>query len=155
MKRILLTIAAAAAVLAGGVAAAAPAMASTAPHAHKVHAVTYSPDHPDTTSVTGTATRPSPGGPVWAIDQLRESFTVTPVHGLQDGANYSIRINVTGTFKGFADPRMATEGSPNPGGPLRSHGVVLGTIQYDVSSPTALSRGTSGEDVGAAGRRWR
>lgn len=136
MKRIILTVAAAAAILTGGVAAAAPAMASTAP-AHKVVAVTFSPDHTDTTSVSGPATHNTPNGPQWATDQMREQFTVTPVSGLADGANYSVDISVIGTFHGFADPRMASEGSSDPGGPLNSHGLVLGHIQYDVSSPTA------------------
>jgi hypothetical protein len=136
MRRILLTAAAAAAVLAGTAAAAAPAMASNGP-VRTVVAFTFSPNHNDTTSAAGTATKNSPNGPVWAIDQLGEEFTVTPVTGLADGANYSVRINVIGTFKGFADPRLASEGSPNPGGPLASHGLVTGTIQYDIASPTA------------------
>jgi hypothetical protein len=118
------------------VAAAAPAGASTAP-AHKVVAVTFSPGHTDTTSASGSATVDTPNGPQWATDQLGETFTVTPVRGLADGANYSVDISVVGSFKGFADPRLASEGSSDPGGPLNSHGLVLGHIQYDVSSPTA------------------
>jgi hypothetical protein len=136
MRRIILAAAAAAAVAAGVVAAAAPAGASTAP-AHKVVAVTFSPDHTDTTSASGSATVDTPNGPQWATDQLGETFTVTPVRGLADGANYSVDISVVGSFKGFADPRLASEGSSNPGRPLASHGLVLGHIQYDVSSPTA------------------
>jgi hypothetical protein len=136
MKRIILTVAAAAGIITAGVAAAAPAGASTAP-SHKVVAVTFSPDHTDTTSASGSVTVNTPNGPQWATDQLGETFTVTPVSGLADGANYSVDISVVGSFKGFADPRMASEGSSDPGGPLNSHGLVLGHIQYDVSSPTA------------------
>jgi hypothetical protein len=132
MKRIVLTGAALAALLTGGLAAAAPAMASNG-----VTAVTHSASHPDTTSVSGTATQPSPAGPVWAYDNLAEQFTVVPVSGLADGANYQVTINVNGSFQGFADPRMASEGSPDPGGPLTSAGSVKGTITYDVSSPVA------------------
>jgi uncharacterized protein YaiE (UPF0345 family) len=136
MRRIILAAAAAAAVAAGVVAAAAPAGASTAP-AHKVVAITFSPGHTDTTSASGSATVNTPNGPQWATDQLGETFTVAPVSGLADGANYSVNISVVGSFKGFADPRMASEGSSDPGGPLNSHGLMLGHIQYDVSSPTA------------------
>jgi hypothetical protein len=136
MKRVLFTAVAAAAVLAGSAAAAAPAFASTAP-ARPVVAFTFSPDHNDTTSAAGSATTDSPNGPVWAVDQLGETFTVKPVTGLADGANYRVTVNVVGSFKGFADPRLASEGSTNPGGPLASRGLVLGTITYDVSSPAA------------------
>ena len=128
MKRVLFTAVAAAAVLAGSAAAAAPAFASTA-SARPVVALT--------TSAAGSATTDSPNGPVWAVDQLGETFTVKPVTGLADGANYRVTVNVVGSFKGFADPRLASEGSTNPGGPLASRGLVLGTITYDVSSPVA------------------
>jgi hypothetical protein len=127
MKRILFTAAAAAAVLAGSAAAAAPAMASNGPTA-----VTHLNNHPDTTSVSGSATVASPGGPVWAYDNITEKFTVTPeaAQGM-----YSVTIDIGGSFHGFADPRMASEGSASPGGPLASDGSVKGTITYDVSSP--------------------
>jgi hypothetical protein len=135
MKRIIYTGAALAALItAGGVTAAAPAMAGTP---HKIVAATFSPTHLDTTSVSGTATTSSPNGPVWAYDNLHETFTVTPVSGLADGANYSVTIRVHGTFDGFADPRPATEGSPDPGGQLYSFGQMQGTIQYDIKSATA------------------
>ena len=107
MKRILFAAAAAAAVIAGSAAVAAPAMASNG-QPHKVVAVTYSPLHHDTTSVTGAATQPSPGGPVWAYDDLHERFVVTPKAG---PGNYSLTITVGGRFHGFADPRTAAEGS--------------------------------------------
>jgi hypothetical protein len=152
MRRIWITATAAAAVLAGTAAAAAPAMASDG-HGHKVVASTYSPLHHDTTSVTGSATQPSPGGPVWAYDDLHERFVVTPE---TSPGNYSLTITVRGSFHGFADPRMASEGSTDPGGILGSEGSVRGTIQYDIQSsqapdPSALPRvEPNGTGLGAA-----
>ena len=156
MKRVLFTAVAAAAVLAGSAAAAAPAFASTAP-ARPVVAFTFSPDHNDTTSAAGSATTDSPNGPVWAVDQLGETFTVKPVTGLADGANYRVTVNVVGSFKGFADPRLASEGSTNPGGPLASRGLVLGTITYDVSSPpppTPMRCRSASQPTPGSARRW-
>jgi hypothetical protein len=48
-----------------------------------------------------------------------------------------VTIRVQGTFDGLADPRLASEGSPDPGGQLYSFGQMQGTIQYDVKSATA------------------
>jgi hypothetical protein len=45
-----------------------------------------------------------------------------------DGATYLVTIDVTGSFKGFADPVT--------GQPLTSSGPVKGTIEYDVKSST-------------------
>jgi hypothetical protein len=126
MKRILFTAAAAAAASAA-LLAAAPAMASNGPTA-----VTHLNNHPDTTSVSGSATVASPGGPVWAYDNITEKFTVTPEAA---AGMYSVTIDIGGSFHGFADPRMTSEGSLSPGGPLASDGSVKGTITYDVSSP--------------------
>jgi hypothetical protein len=108
-----------------------PAFASNGPSQYV--AVTHSAQHPDTTSV------PTSAGNVWAYDNLSEQLTVTPVQ-LPDGANYQVRIDVNGSFQGFADPRMASEGSPDPGGPMASQGSVKGTITYDVYSPQAPDR---------------
>jgi hypothetical protein len=130
MRKILYTAAAAAAITAVGL-AGSQAMASSS-----YQAVTHSANHADTTSVTGTATVPSPGGPVWAYDNLTEQFSVTPA-----GAGmWNVTINVNGSFQGFADPRMASEGSTDPGGPLTSAGSVKGTISYLVSSPNTPNR---------------
>ena len=124
MKKIIYTAAAAAAVLAGSAAAAAPAMASSTPGHHRVVvANTYSPLHRDTTSVAGTATQPSAGGPVWAYDDLNERFVVRPEIG---PGNYSLTITVRGAFHGFADPRT--------GGILGSEGSVRGAVHYNVHS---------------------
>lgn len=87
-------------------------------------AVTHSAGHPDTTSVGGPATKDSPGGPVWAYDNLSERFIVTPE---ASPGTWSVTIDVSGSFAGFADP--------NTGQALVGNGSVRGTIQYDVSSP--------------------
>jgi len=124
MRKIIL----AAAALAGIAAFAVPAAASAGTTPGAVFAVTHSPQHNDTTSGgPGAACGSSSNGPTWALDNLEEKFTVVPVSGLADGANYSVTIDVVGSFAGFADPNTCN--------PLVSSGPVHGTIQYDVSSP--------------------
>jgi hypothetical protein len=108
--------------------AALLASAAGASAATGVTAVTHSPQHDDTTNVSGPATGTSPNGPTWAVDNLTEQFSVVPVTGQSDGANYQVTITVTGSFKGFADPTT--------GGFLTSTGPVKGTIEYDVFSST-------------------
>ena len=148
--------------LAGGLIAASAASAATAGHsvttAQGSSAVynTLSAGHMDTTSYSGSATFTSPNGPVWAIDTLKEHWVVTPCSaspactGDNDGANYAVTLTVQkgSKFAEFADPGQGTTENgtagapdpcpgPNPGGPHTGSGNVLGTIEYDVSSPTA------------------
>lgn len=141
MKRIIITAAATAAVLGGSLAATATAMASTST-ATPVIVHTVSPLHPDTTSVSGSATQAGPGGPVWASDHLKETITVTGVKN-QPG-HYNVKISFAGsTFAGFADPRMASEGSSDPGGPLLSQGGITGSVQYNnIASSSAPDPGS-------------
>jgi hypothetical protein len=132
MKFIKIGMAAAAGIAAVGM------TASMAAASGPIVAVTHSAVHDDTTSVpTGVN---SDNGPVWAYDNLSERFTVVPE---ASPGNWSVTIDVSGSFAGFANPRTAAEmtaaglTSPAPGAPLTSHGSVKGTIQYDVSSPNA------------------
>jgi len=133
MRKAILTIgAAAAAVLAIG--GADPALASSGSTA-TVTTKTVSPLHPDTTSVSGTATQADPNrGPVWASDNLKEAISATQVPN-QPG-HYNVKITFGGsTFAGFADPRSD---SADPGGPLLSQGKITGSIQYNnIASSTA------------------
>src|SRR5215472_17999751 len=157
------TVAAAAGLaLTGGLIAASAASAATAGHSAVTaqgssSAVynTLSAAHMDTTSDGGTATLTSPNGPVWAIDTLKEHWVVTscsanPACTPSDGANYAVTLTVQkgSKFAEFADPGQGTTENgtagapdpcpgPNPGGPHTGSGNVLGTIEYDVSSPTA------------------
>jgi hypothetical protein len=130
----LITGAATVAALAGSAAVAAPAMAGTGPAS--VTAVTHSFRHADTTSVpTGTD---SPGGPVWAYDNLMERFVATD----NGNGTWTVAITVNGSFDGFADPRTQAEEDALglqhvPGSPLDSHGSVKGTYTVQVSSPAA------------------
>jgi hypothetical protein len=123
-----------------GTALATSASAATVPGA--VHAVTHSPQHNDTTVgpvpvAAGSALHNSPSGPVWAVDNLTEQFTVVPVIG-NPGYNYQVIIGVTGSFKGFADPGLDGNASdPGYGQPLTSSGPVKGTITYNVKSDNA------------------
>jgi len=155
--------AAAGLILTGGLIAASAASAATAGHsavtAQGSSSATYntlSAGHMDTTSFSGSATFTSPNGPVWAIDTLKEHWVVTPCSANptctadNDGANYAVTLTVVkgSKFSEFADPGAGTTENgvpnqpdpcpgPNPGGPHTGSGNVLGTIEYDVSSPTA------------------
>lgn len=122
---------AAAAVIGGGLTAAIPASASVT----TITAKTYSPLHADTTSVSGTATQALPNGPVWSYDNLHETLTAKPESG-PGNWNVTIRVGNGSNYHGFADPRMASEGSANPGGILASQGTMTGSIQYDIQSAT-------------------
>ena len=107
--------------------ASASTAATMASVSRTVTATTYSPNHYDTTSVpTGVNT---PGGPLWAYDNLTEKFTAVP--GTTAG-QWSVTVNVKGTFDGFV--------SPTTGAPEVNRGVVLGTIQYNVTSPNKPSQ---------------
>lgn len=133
MRKIIITVAAAAAVVGGGLAVTVPAMASTT----AITAKTYSPLHPDTTSVSGSATQmlPDGNGPVWSYDNLHETITAKPESG-PGNWNVTIRVGSGSSYHGFADPRTASEGSADPGGILASQGTVTGSIRYDIQSAT-------------------
>ncbi len=106
--------------------ASASTAATLASVQRTVTATTYSPNHYDTTSVpTGVNT---PGGPLWAYDNMTEKFTAVPGAAGQ----WSVTINVHGTFDGFV--------SPTTGQPEVNKGIVNGTIQYDVTSPNKPSQ---------------
>lgn len=136
MRKAILTACAAAATAAAVIIPAAAASASTT--STTVKAVTISPLHEDTTSVTGSATQADPQrGPVWGTDRLKETVTATPIAS-QPG-HYNVKIGFGGsTFAGFADPRSQADGSTDPGGPLVSQGNITGSIQYNnIASATA------------------
>jgi hypothetical protein len=131
MRKILTATALSAAAVLGSIGVAASASATTA-----VKAVTISPLHTDTTSVSGSATQADPNrGPVWGADRLKEAITATH---RADG-KWNVKISFGGsTFAGFADPRSGPEGSTDPGGPLLSQGGITGSIQYNaIASNTA------------------
>ena len=132
MRKAILTACAAAATAAAVIIPGAAASASTT-----VKAVTISPLHSDTTSVTGSATQADPQrGPVWGADRLKETVTATQV--LNQPGHYNVKITFGGsTFAGFADPRSQPD-SADPGGPLLSQGSITGSIQYNnIASDTA------------------
>ena len=141
MRKAILTTCAAAATAAAVIIPGAAASASTAVSASTtVKAVTISPLHSDTTSVSGTATQTDPQrGPVWGTDRLKETVTATK----QANGKYNVKISFSGSrFAGFADPRTPSEGSADPGGPLLSQGNITGSIQYNgIVSATAPDPG--------------
>lgn len=145
------TAAAAAAVIPLTTTANASTDASTA--GTKVVVNTDSYGHMDTTNVSGSATFNSPNGPVWAIDSLREKWTITACSvsstctADNDGANYAVTLNVGpkidggSQFSEFANPGPEnasagiTSNCPAPGGgPREGTGKITGTIEYDVNS---------------------
>lgn len=111
---------------------------------------TQSDGHMDTTNVSGPATFTSPNGPVWAIDSLREQWTIVPCSSSpvctadNDGANYAITLKtLTGSrFAEFANPGpndpaqgiTSSCSAANSGGPRTGEGTIAGTIEYDVNS---------------------
>ncbi len=141
MKKIIYTAAAAAAVLAGSVAVAAPAMASSGPVT--VTANTHLNNHPDTTSVSGPATIDSGNGPVWAYDNATEKFTAIQ----QNDGSWVVNVDYVGSFHGFADPTLGTA--------LTSDGSVKGTISFTVApgfTPNAANLpGQSASDADLTG----
>lgn len=112
----------------------------------------------DTTSYSGSATfqAPNGNGPVWAIDTLKEKWTITTCAANttcaadNDGANYAAVLKVTtgSSFAEFADPGPGTNETTDPcpvpagqtnnyGGPHTGTGAVTGTIEYDINSSAA------------------
>ena len=117
MKRIILTIAAAAAVLTGSVAAAAPAFASSGPAAVKV--VIHAAGHSDTSNVCAVGAI----GPdcVWAHDNLSRQIVATP----NGNGTWAVVITDNGSFTGTVDPAT--------GDLLASNGPVSGTYHLTVT----------------------
>jgi len=126
--------------LLGGIGATLATSASAATFGPTVVASTHAAGLPDTT-VGSTATgayedangkvtydpNKSVYGPVWAIDDLKETYKVTPLGGNQ----YEVDRMVNGTFVAFAQPNtgLATVS------PLNAvDGQVHGTISYVVTS---------------------
>ena len=137
MKRILFAGAAAAAALAGSIALAAPAMASS--NGHTVVASTHVAGVPDTTvgntgfyeDGTGHITQDptkSVYGSVWAIDDATDTYHVTPLGNNQ----YKVDRMVNGTFAAFAQPNSGQPLAPALSTPV--DGQFHGTISYVVTS---------------------
>lgn len=103
-----------------GLAAAAPGHGSVAP----VTAVTHTMNHNDTTSVSGSCTLSSPGGPVWAYDNLALKFSVTPT----GTDTYAVTIYANGNFHAIANPIT--------GDCYTGSGSVTGWYDLTVSSST-------------------
>ncbi len=148
MKRIILTVATLAAVTVGGLAAAAPAMASNGPGTATVVASTNEINVPDTTSGTAT-TVPSPGGPVWAYDNVTKTFRVTP----NGGGNYTVTETVNGTFSAFDEPNTpdGNEVPLNPNVTGQMHGTNTYTVQSSVAPNAAGLNAQYDDQNGAAG----
>ena len=93
-----------------------------------VTATTYSPNHYDTTSVqTGLN---SPNGPLWAYDNLHETFTAVP----QGNGNWAVTIKVHRHLRRVREPDRGQPAEHN-------QGTVTGTIQYYVTSPNTPKAG--------------
>jgi hypothetical protein len=128
--------------LLGGLGATLATSASAAT-VSTVTANTHLNNHTDTTSVPTGVT--SDNGPVWAYDNITEKYTVTTKtapSGTTPGT-YLVKIDVVGSFHGFANPRTQGEmdalglTSPDPGAALDSAGSVKGTISYNVTATQA------------------
>jgi hypothetical protein len=134
MRKIIYTAAAAAAVLAGSTAMAAPAMASNGPGTATVVASTNEINVPDTTSGTATSVQ-SPFGNVWAHDNVTKMFRVTS----NGGGNYTVTETVNGTFSAFDEPNTpdGNEVALNPNVTGQMHGTNTYTVQSSVAPNAA------------------
>ncbi|MGN6176937.1 MAG: hypothetical protein ACTHPS_28885 [Streptosporangiaceae bacterium] len=122
MKRIILTVAAFAVTTFGVVAAVAPAGAATVPGTVKAN--THQIGVADTTDHAGPNTTDTPGGPVWAYDNLERKITATPTGNLGE---WQVVIASQGSYSAFADPRT--------GGPASfTSGPVSGEVDYTVQA---------------------
>jgi len=123
---------------------ATAASASTQPATATVVASTHETNVPDTTSGTATS-QSSPGGPVWARDDVTKTFRVTPTGVTPGGLNtYTVTETVNGTFTAFDEPNTATAadiaaGIPGPEVALNPNvtGQMHGTNTYTVTSNVA------------------
>lgn len=111
---------------------------------------TNSNGHEDTTygTAAGSATIPSVNGPVWAIDTIKEHWTVAP-QSTDPSYNYVVTMTTrTGSkFSEFADPGPSNGGvngetdpcpaTPGPGGPHSGTGTLTGKITYDINATSS------------------
>ena len=132
MKRIIYTAVAAAAVLTGSVAAAAPAFASSGPTTVKV--VIHAAGHSDTTNVCGV----NDPDCVWAHDNMSRQIVATP----QPDGSWAVLITDNGSFAGTVDPVS--------GALLNSNGPVSGTSHLTVTNgmPDAKNLPSQQGDMG-------
>ena len=94
-----------------------------------VTAVTHANDHPDTSTLAGKCTVSSPGGPVWAYDNLTFRFRVAS----QGIDTYTVTITASGSFHSFASRFTATTCTSQ-------NGSVRGYLDYVVHSATMPDR---------------
>jgi len=116
--------------LLGGLGAtlATSASAAVKPPTATVVASTQEINVPDTTVGSTQTSTQSPGGPVWAYDNVTKTFRVTP----NGNDTYTVEETVNGTFSAFDQP--------NTGGPEKSlnvTGQMHGTNTYTVKSSVA------------------
>ena len=116
--------------LLGGLGAtlATSASAAVKPPTATVVASTPEINVPDTTVGSTQTSTQSPGGPVWAYDNVTKTFRVTP----NGNDTYTVEETVNGTFSAFDQP--------NTGGPEKSlnvTGQMHGTNTYTVKSSVA------------------
>jgi hypothetical protein len=98
------------------------AVTLTAQASGTVTAHTHQNGVADTTDVSGPGTTDSPGGPVWAYDNLERTITATPLGGNQ----WQVTVGSQGSYKAFADPRTGQAWDGN--------GPVKGTVTYQVTT---------------------
>jgi hypothetical protein len=132
MKRIIYTVAAAAAITLGAVGVAAPAMASNGPAVVKVN--THQNGVADTTfgSSAGDHTKDSPYGPVWAYDNLERKITATQ----NPDGTWTVVVASQGSYAAFASP---IDGNA----PIATSGPVSGEVTYLVDAGALVPSGAN------------
>ena len=123
--------------LLGGLGAtlATSASAAVKPPTATVVASTQEINVPDTTVGSTQTSTPSPGGPVWAYDNVTKMFRVTP----NGNGSYTVEETVNGTFSAFDQPNTPTgaEAKLNPSVTGQMHGTNTYTVKSSVAPDAA------------------
>jgi len=131
--------------LLGGLGATLATSASAATQPGAVTAQVHEQGVPDTTfgTVTGTAVKDSPGGPIWAYDNLERKLVA--VQDQSDSTLWHVTLSSQGSYQAFADP--------NTGDAWVSGGPVSGWVTHDIRSDTPPSASNLKGNLGDSSMR--
>jgi hypothetical protein len=126
-----------------GVTLATSASAATLPGT--ITAQVHQQGVPDTTwgGNAGPATHDSPGGPVWAYDNLERKLVA--IQDQHDQTLWHVTLSSQGSYQAFADP--------NTGDTWVSGGPVNGWVTHDISSKTPPSASNLKGNLGDSSMR--
>jgi hypothetical protein len=122
--------------------------ATLATSASAVVASTQEINVPDTTVGNTQTSTQSPGGPVWAYDNVTKTFRVTP----NGNDTYTVEETVNGTFSAFDQPNTPTgaEAKLKPTVTGQMHGTNTYTVTSSVAPDAAGLMAQYDDQQGAA-----